>query len=326
MTMNKEQEFTKIQFYGDITDNVNHLQSDLKAFSNGKKLFFHLSEAEDVNAKVQDIEHGNQYLVTHFAGLANQLHRNSISIADQWERLFPYWTGGTRDFIARAIAGCSSEMVFWHEYAHIVGGHMQFLKSQGIGTGLDLYEVSPETNSHSPEERRLIRFVETDADIYGAQYLWARVMSVINAKKNQIPEHAWIAMYTLGIRSMYDAIHTELEDDFPEEFNHPHSLARAYGAISHGIEAASRSGLPEDECEKWRGVAYSVLLAYELERVGTPPSPETLEKFIKEELTDWNIREKELTPFRIKPISQKNKLSLIWKRYFEKFPPSGKKA
>lgn len=317
--MKKEQDFTKIQFYGDITDNVKHLQNGLKAFSDGRKLWFHLLQAEDINATVQNIEQGNQYLITHYAGLANRLHQNAFSIADRWQPLFPFWTGGTRDFIARAIAGCSSEMVFWHEYAHIVGGHMQFLKSRGIGTGIALYEVSPEADAHSPEERKLIRFIETDADIYGAQYLWARVMSIISSKKNQIPETAWIAMSTLGIRSMYDAIFTDLGDEYPEEFNHPHSLARAYGAVSHGIEAASRSGLSEKKCEEWRGVAYITLQAYEAEKIGTTPSIETLEKFMREELTIWNTMEKELTPFRIKPISQTNTLSLILKRVMKIF-------
>ena len=304
--MNKEQEFTIAQFYDDITENAKVICSKLGAFSDGNKLVFNLSENEKINAKVQDIKSGKQYLITHYTGLANRLYQNAFSISDKWERLYPNWTNGTRDFIARAIAGCSSEMVFWHEYAHIVGGHMPFLKSQGEGTGEEIYEISAEAATNSLEKRKLIRFIETDADIYGAQFSLARVMTVISAKNNQFPEEVWIAIYTLGIRSMYNAIFNDLEDAYPEGFNHPHSLARAYGAVSHGIEAASRSGIHISKCDKWREVAFTTLLAYESELIGTTPSIETLEKFIAEELVTWNSMEKELASFRIKLIAQKN--------------------
>lgn len=302
--MIKEQEFTIEQFYSDITENANSICRDLGVFSDEYKLVFNLSKNEIVNAKVQNVKSGKQYLITHYTGLANLLYQNALSISLKWERLCPNWSNGTNNFIARTIAGCSSEMVFWHEYAHICGGHMSFLKSQGIGTGASLNEISEEINTYSFDERKIIRLIETDADIYGAQYCLARVMVAISSKSNQIPENVWIAMYTLGIRSMYDAIFTNLEDDYSEEFSHPHSLARAYGAVSYGIEAASRLEKYKNKYEQWKEVAFKTLLAYELDKVGATATLESLENYKNVELETWKSKEKELASYRIKPLKK----------------------
>lgn len=302
--------FTYEQFAGDVKDNaLKVLKSRIGTFSSGEAVVFNLSVSEDVNAKALKVA-PEQYMIVHCTGLAKRLFEDSLPLAQNCLEIFPA-INATHNLLARLIAGCSSEMVFWHEYAHLARGHLAFLKSKAVGDAVNLYERSqPEAGSVETEEAlALRRFVEIDADIYAAEFLFARALTCMRARTNAISNLTWMIAYVMGIRSMYEAIYDPSENVLSSESDHPHSIARAYTAIAHGVATSLRLGLSSADSGEWMRIAVLALDQYERNQNRGFISEKDLKTYMEKDLSYWRSLEPELIPFQM--ISKSSHSSVL---------------
>ncbi|MCV4275826.1 hypothetical protein OH710_24600 [Pseudomonas capsici] len=188
----------------------------------------------------------------------------------------------------RAVCSCMTEYIFLHEYSHITRGHFSYLEPRK-GSWRDTPELEVEDK----------RFVECDADIYAANKLFARVHSVFQEPRNNSRLHDLMQAYTVGIRAMFEMLYSisGVEDDIHLESDHPHSLIRAYIAISMGVTGpvSQRVGSVAEESQK---MAMSELLSYETFLCNSRPiDPYFLKLQHKRELDIWTSRTDDLTPY-----------------------------
>lgn len=303
MNKNIDQEFTLEIFYNDIKENFEKLESSIKDISDGNTLHFNLYENDQINARVSKLINAKQYLITFHTGLAKSIFNESQLLANNHASEFPILRDLSVNLITRALAGCSAEMVFWHEYAHIFRGHLNFLKSKDIGNGLNLEITELNSSIDRDEIKRIKRLIEMDADIWGGQFLVSRLLRIINNKENQIPAEVWVVIFTLGVRQMYELFYTHDEDEDVTDSDHPHSLIRAYFAITHGIQAVAKSEM--NEYNNWLEIVVQTLLTYELGKFGSELNEKLISNYLKNEESYLEDIALELKSFQLRPKIKK---------------------
>lgn len=303
MNKNIDQQFTLEIFYDDIKKNFENLSPFIKEISDGNTLHFNLYENDQINARVSKLTNAKQYLITFHTGLAECIFNESQLLAKNHTSEFPILRRLSLNLITRSLAGCSAEMVFWHEYAHIICGHLNFLKSKNIGNGLSLEMTELNSSIDRNEIKRIKRLIEMDADIWGGQFLVSRLLTNINNKENQIPTEAWVVLFTLGVRQMYELFYANDEDEDVTDSDHPHSLIRAYFAITHGIQAVAKSEM--NEYNNWLGVVVQTLLTYELGKFGSELNEELISNYLKNENSYLEDIARELKSFQLRPKIKK---------------------
>ncbi|MEJ2795263.1 hypothetical protein WAE56_17790 [Iodobacter sp. LRB] len=177
-----------------------------------------------------------QYLIYMHDGLYKSIYEHCTQIVDNNINFFQK-VGDNPEQAKRNLCSFVSEMAYWHEYAHIVRGHIEYALDNQISTTAYCDEAL-----HSFYDVKA-RFIECDADIYGAQFLYARILACLQSKENNIPYEQWIHFYCLGIAILFNIFFSRknFQSEFYENTSHPHPHARAFFAISHGICGGKRA-------------------------------------------------------------------------------------
>lgn len=312
-----EPAFTMQQYLVDVEDNAKHfLSSRAPSFRDGAKLVAMVLSSEEVNASAVRTAK-DQYLIGINTGLLKKFFELFDAIARRYYRRNALQLNISEELFFRMVSGVASEMIFWHEFAHLARGHLFYLKEQGLITNLELAErLHTASATGDSTDSRTWQFVEVDADIWGAQFLLSRLVVVLNSKANQVRPATFLVAYALGIRGAFEvlhregyATHTEVQDG-----THPHPLSRAYVALTHGLARAPDMGIPVHEAARWSVLAQAAFLDFELNELGMPVNVEVLEAFAATTLREWREQEHVLNPYQ----QLQAPLATWWGRLFGK--------
>lgn len=289
--------FTFDVYLQDVQNNATSAQLiGIAKFKDGAKLHCNWSDSESVNASASQTA-PDQYMITVNRGLLKAIFENSFKAAGLCSKHFPVVAEDRYQF-ARLVAGVASEMVFWHEYAHLYRGHLRYLKSQGINIAR-LYErtTEQESNIWPKTDLHLKRFIEIDADIWGAVLLFGRTVACMKAPEGKLSKRLWMLGFVIGIRVMYESIYDPSEEWGSRESDHPHSLVRALIAITHGVTRPSRD-ISEHESAEWIATAKEAFEFYEVQGSMAPTPLEEVLHFMNTEILFWQEREHDLVAFQ----------------------------
>lgn len=287
----RPQLFTLEQFLMDAEENVRHLAPAL-----GKKWgveFMSMVIDSDLASTSTQFTTDTQVLIVVNKKLLRdcfmflnfplrEFYRRNTQIQDVDEELF-----------VRMAMGACMLMAYWHEVAHVVRGHLAYKQSL-IDAATKL---TPTAMIKIPE-----RVLEIDADIFGAQFLLAQVSGVM--KENpEISINTFAQCYAIGIRGLFECLLGHHgHHDTAQGSGHPNPIDRAYIAFTHGVSRASEVGFSRADQEKLLQTGETALLQFEILDLGFKVDPMALENFKNTELQLWSSREKELLPYRPKPI------------------------
>src|SRR5690606_5400139 len=179
-----------------------------------------------------------------------------------------------------------SEIIFWHEYSHIVRGHFEYLDNAKVKLKNQL------------ESRRNI---ELDADIYGASFLFGRIYSVYLSNPSMYSIETLMQAYSIGIRAAFEILYrdNEFEDILHKESTHPHSLLRAYTAIVHGLSSPILLNFPVDLANKCTEIALRELLAFESSNSCSLIDVDKLRECVESEWQVWYKNKTEIDGYMI---------------------------
>lgn len=249
-----EGHFTRDRYWIDIQENAAELTpSMLLRLEHGGSVYFKFVEAMDETACVipSSVEDG-MCTIRIGKGLAWPLYDACKLAARDFRALFPRQT---EEFLHRLLASTAMEFAFWHEFAHVVRGHMALITARRMNPVVDevmstkALEIGTAAKISgdllAADELSLVRLMETDADIYGAQFALSRIASILVTKANTIHEEEWLKAFCLGVRVLFDTLHSwdPSENEMSENNTHPHSHLRALIATTHGLSRVSEMGL-----------------------------------------------------------------------------------
>ena len=239
--------FTKSLYWKDIENNGKEIVKDKKfALSDRAHLAVWQSKSNLIQATIKRV-HAGRYQLTFFRGLADAL----FSLSEQVVEVFGTRFNLEREQCHRLIAGSASEIIYWHEFAHLARGHISVLDecfqdvsiselatSRVVESTTQVADQKNHSDTFSAYSRNdLIRLLEIDADIYGAIFTLGRITKVLKNNKNIIPAKEWLLAHFLGVRTAYAVLHQKdpTEDQKHKLSSHPHSRVRSAYALSHSI-------------------------------------------------------------------------------------------
>ena len=281
-----EQKFTFEQFLGDVKSNAERIISGgYLALEGGKSIYYYIRENDEINAKASKTSN-KQYSLRINTGLLKECYKYIDKNIREYYEVASLSNNLTEEAFLRLAAGTFSEMIFWHEYSHIVRGH---------------FEYPENAKKHNENELESRRNIEIDADIYGASFLFGRIYSIYLTNPSLYSIETLMQAYSIGIRATYEVLYrdNEFEDMLHNESTHPHSLLRAYTAITHGLSSPVMSKLPEDVAKKCTEVALSELLAFESSNKCTLVDVDMLKGFTELEWQIWYKNKDELDKYMI---------------------------
>lgn len=300
----RELPFIFSQYLKDVRDNANQfLGAKSLKLRTGAKVIAMVAEDQSINASASQTAK-DQFLIRLNEGLlkgcfelinrtGRQYYRRHIAELDVTEELF-----------IRTVCGAASEMVFWHEFAHIARGHIFYLRDEGMLPAFEIAECgvnSARTGDTTSDEFNTWQFLELDADIYGAQFLLARLITIQASRGNRISPETWLRVFALGVRSMYEVLHRNgyCVHEAVLDATHPHPLSRAYVAFTHGLARTSDLGISDDVADVWRSISQSTLLEHELLDLGMVVDGAVLEAFAAGRLEEWHENAAVLAPYQL---------------------------
>jgi hypothetical protein len=281
-----EEKFTFDQFLDDVKSNSKRILSGgYLALKGGKNIYYYVGDVNEVNAKASKTSNG-QYSIEVNVGLLKECYkyidkniRNYYEVASANNNL-------TEEAFLRLLAGAFSEMIFWHEYSHIVRGHFEYLDSA--------------RNQHK-NELECRRNIELDADIYGSSFLFARIYGIYLDNQSRYSIETLMQAYSIGIRATFEVLHrdNEFEDILHKESKHPHSLLRAYTAITHALSSPIMLKISEDVANECTEIALRELLAFESTNNCTLVDVDMLRECVESEWQVWYKNKAELDEYMI---------------------------
>ena len=258
------------------------------------EVILQISDSQEINARVY-LSASDQYIVRLYRGVLESCLSFVEDTVDSYYPLVAAQTHLDRETFLRATCSCVTEYMFLHEYCHVIRGHINYRDFRK-----PLWVERPEL------ELQDIRFLECDADIYAANFLFARTYSVFKDPKVAIRLCDLMQCYVVGIRSMFEMLYrvSEVEDLLHEESEHPHSLVRAYIAVCMGVSGPVSECLDED-AEECRALAMRELLSYEAFLYKDRPiDPGFLQSNFERELNIWTTREQDLVFFNLLKVQK----------------------
>ncbi|SDY80834.1 hypothetical protein SAMN04515617_1235 [Collimonas sp. OK242] len=310
-----ESPFIFSQYVVDADENAKQiLRAKSLTLRGGAQIIAMVVKDPEVNASAHQTAK-DQFLIRLNDGLLRGCFELFNTTARQFYRRNSTHFDVTEELFVRTVCGSASEMIFWHEFAHIVRGHIGYLRGQGLLPAFDITE----SGSNSASDVAAIsdsfstwQFIELDADIYGAQFLMARLVAILAAKRNRIAPSTLLRAFALGTRGMYEVLYQNgyvIHDDAPEA-THPHPLSRAYVAFTHGLAGASRLGISERVANEWYKASQAALFEYELVDLGFAVDGIVLEAFTASRLRKWHETESVLVPYQ---LLQASKQTVWWR-------------
>lgn len=296
--------FTFSQYLIDVRDNAKQfLAARTLRLRNNARIIAMVANDEEINASAMQTSK-DQFLIRVNDGLLRKCFEILDPTAREYYQRNMKYFDVSEELFVRTVCGAASEMVFWHEFAHIARGHMDYLRAQGLLEEYKITESELKSGNGAVAESdssRIWQFVELDADIYGAQFLLARVVTILASHRNRIAYSTLLRAFALGVRGMYEALYQAGYTGHFDELGgtHPHPLSRAYVAFTHGLAGASRLGVSDDIADEWCKVSQAALLEYELEDLRSPIDGSVLAAFADSRLQEWHKTEAVLEPYQL---------------------------
>ncbi len=204
--------------------------------------------------------------------------------------------GKEHEFLRQACQA-AAQMVLGHELAHILRGHLVFLREKGMLQDGVLAECG--VHHEGGEQMAWRRFLELDADIYGAQFSLADTVVQFSSSSSE----QWltaITAYTIGVRGLFEVLRNPRRPhDAAMVGDYPHPISRAYLAVSHGIARLGDGPLAHLANTGAEAVARQVLLEYEHRELGLPVEDQVLQMFFATEVKYWHAHESMLLPYQL---------------------------
>lgn len=301
-----EDKFTYEVMVQDLRDNSKRIVAGgYVKIKNINSVRVNIVEGQEFKARVTKPSY-DQYAIRIFSGLLVSCYEFlDVQVRSYYKTI----AGGcrfTEEAFLRMVGGCMTETIFWHEFSHMARGHWNYNE--------DRKEVWADREIALKDAR----MEELDADIYAASFLFSRVYGVYVGSKGRYSLQMIMQAYSVGIRSLFEVLHlnNEYEDELHEGFDHPHSLARAYAAVSFGLTspAAEKTGVDADVC---RAYAIQELLRFESSQSVTPVSVAILDEYFKKELSmwvEWSEVLKAYILLEVHPVPLLTKLSEHYRR------------
>ncbi|MFM0496344.1 hypothetical protein [Paraburkholderia caledonica] len=294
-----ERLFTKQQYLDDCRAEATRLGGVVSAMT-GRSVSLKLSDDFGPRALTQKLS-GNRYRIT-----LNELDL----LVPCYEFLVPALTAYyernarrldvTLELFNRMAMTCCYLMALWHEAAHVIRGHMDYMDNHRVlpepGWTEDEASFAPWLAPHAAGLLPA-RTLEIDADIYGGQFLLAQLVAAKEAVMS-IDTGTFIEAFALGVRGVFEYLNGGRGHHAANGELHPHPITRAYMALTHSL---ARLG------EMWsRGstdqlvrTGFSTLLEFETTDLGFAVDAAELKRFAETELAVWGMRSDELLPYQI---------------------------
>jgi len=213
-----------------------------------------------------------------------------------------------RDLFHRMCMTCASMMVYYHEAAHILCGHLDYEEVKGE---LPIPDWTADPASFKPWFNAAvhpvlpIRTRELDADIHGAQFSLGHAMHACDAVA-KVRRKTFLQAYTIGVRGLFEYLTWGAPHDTPAAaIEHPAPITRAYVAITHAVARMDEMGVSRDEIGQLQQFALEVLLEFESRDLGLTVNADVLQTALATELELWSRRHKEFAPFQPKSAKRK---------------------
>lgn len=229
------------------------------------EILFRLVDDARPNACAYVGEAGRQYCIDVNSGLIGGLYNNLTPLIRKYYKSREHKFNVSEDLFARMVLYGACSMAFWHEFIHVVRGHV-------------------DSKNSCPAWQKNSRLYEIDADIFGAQHLLLE--NLLSRKGSAISDSTWNFVYVLSIRGLYSIFDgVECDNEILENETHPHPVSRAYLAVTHGLARSSELMNRHDEII---AQCLNVLLDFEEQSFGFRADPKKLKRFMDREIRAWS--------------------------------------
>lgn len=309
----KPQPFTKEQFLSDCADN-----SLIVASVNGaiKPARFAISLVDDskILAVVKKVPRDSYYLVkVSKPALLVPCLEFLVPRIESYLKRHTAELDVDRDLFLRMCTSCAIMMVYWHEAAHVICGHLDYEETNGALPTPD-WTADPASFEawFDPKLHPLLptRTMELDADIHGAQFALAHAMHSSEVFKN-VQQETFLQAFAIGVRGLFEYLTWGKAHTTPAAtIEHPAPITRAYISITHAVARLDKMGISPSDIDRLQQFALTVLLEFESCDLGMTVNPDTLKLTLKTELELWSLRHKEFVPYQ--PISANRQRDSDW--------------
>lgn len=296
-----EKKFTYEDFISDVKQNQKIILDEGIVKLQGSKIYFRIRDKQSINAKATRTA-PDQYMITINEGVLKAIFNYSIEVIRPFYRNYNENLGVKEELFTRFVCGVMSDFIFWHELSHISRGHFKYL-------GIDQYDTSLGFNLDKLSESRI---VEIDADIFGASYLFLRVLDIINS--GHIRAEDALCAYIVGLRSIFEILHI---DNVTEDYNHrtndhPHSQARAFNAYGFGIASPEVIAYKKDILPYYQECSERFFIDFEILALGNKFNIDAVSEIMPVDVEKWQSEKAILDSFSImsyeeRTLSEKRK-------------------
>ncbi|WP_421226514.1 hypothetical protein [Aeromonas jandaei] len=289
-----EQKFTYDMFLSDVKSNQKQILDEGIVKIKGAKIYNYISDDLSINASARPTA-SDQYTIAINKGLLLAIFNYSNDVIRPFYKSYSSRLNLTEELFVRFVCGVMADFIFWHELSHIVRGHFQYL-------GISQSEKPLSFNLSKLGKHRV---AELDADIYGASFLFLRVLCVINS--GSVRHEDALCCYTVGLRAIFEILHNDnkLEDLTHHENEHPHSQARAFNAYSFGVASPEVINYKQDKMPYYQECVEQYFLDFEILALGNIFNIEAVSDIMPIDVSQW-LSEKENIDF-LSHVSYENR-------------------
>lgn len=302
ITFGRKQPFSHEQFLDDCkitSDIVAHAARNLLA----KNTFMlRLNDESEPRAKAQKMHSPDYYyIVISKPALLSPCYNFLCPKVAAFYKRRSGQIGVSLETFLRTSLTCCALMACWHEIAHVLRGHLDYLDEHNV---LPIPEWTEDVASYEswldPQQQPVLpeRVLELDADIFGAQFLLTQVVHSSDVVP-RMPRRAFAMAFAIGIRGLFEYLNEGCDHDMAHGSSHPHPLTRAYVAVIHSLVRLNKMGVTDFDEAVMHTIGAATLLEFEAHELGFQVIPEELERFQQTELKVWHKRSDELIPYQL---------------------------
>jgi hypothetical protein len=271
----------------------------LLTLRNGKSIYHHICNDEMVNAEIFKSSE-TQYVLRVNNGLLKSCYSYIDKNVRAYYQVAKHKNNLSEEAFVRFVGSAMSDMIFWHEYSQVARGHFDYLDEQKSKGVCDL---------------QCKRNVELDADIYGASFLFARHYAVYANKRSGLSLDSVMQIYAIGIRSAFEILHENhnLANHDCSESEHPHSLLRAYSAITCAVSGPIMKNIEAETVNRCCQIALNSLLSFESSNYCSLIDVDMLKKYVANEWSSYFDQKDRIDKFSMLVVSRLT----IWRKMQE---------
>lgn len=215
------------------------------------RLEVHFSVDDEANALATKDDEGKYYIIIN-KGLLIDLQMRIGLVSTKVTHEFPILARINSGIIPVRSADMALSHVFWHEFAHIIRGHVDYLDAANLLRSINqrckgISEVSHKGKSTeddlSTDQKNLRYFIETDADQHASRSIASDVVSMfeqfsegLTLTDKELTLYEVVKLTSFSVQSLYWSFEIATATD---DLDYPYPLVRsAYSltAFMNGME------------------------------------------------------------------------------------------